>query len=236
MELNDDSSSSDSFVDDVDNDIIVDHNCINNDFTGKIFENLEKAEEFVYNYGLCYGFTIRKDNMKKRRGSDEIIWRKYRCSKFNSAHAKNTTKEVSCPVYIDVKVIGNGNAVISKAVLKHCHSIVLPNKVKDNYKSFKILTKRIGKLIANNDVIYNNVCDLLLETERIILSGGNTDSSESVINQSPSNNIYSNSLTNGTASITDVVYNIVPVNISSNKDKVIGDINNEDYKKQVNKR
>ncbi|KAL6615270.1 hypothetical protein ACP70R_037540 [Stipagrostis hirtigluma subsp. patula] len=96
------------------------------------FRSEAEFYEFYNNYAEGKGFSVRKDNVRKRPGTDEVIWRRFLCScegfrsmqYFESMDRQRQPRALTrcgCPARLDVQMSERGGTWYIMDVMEKSH-------------------------------------------------------------------------------------------------------------------
>ncbi|KAL6875595.1 hypothetical protein ACP4OV_013108 [Aristida adscensionis] len=104
----------------------------------QIFRSEDEFYEFYNNYAKEKGFSVRKDNVRKRPGTDEVIWRRFLCScegfrslqyfeRTDRQRQPRSLTRCGCRARLDVQLSGEGGIwYVKDFVDVHDHPLAKP--------------------------------------------------------------------------------------------------------------
>ncbi|KAL4379278.1 hypothetical protein GQ457_02G042570 [Hibiscus cannabinus] len=121
-------------------------------YTGMIFQSLDYARDFYFEYAKCTGFTIRTNRIQHSLKNTAIIGRDFVCSREGFRAAKHTHREdrvlpprpvtrEGCKAMIRLAARDGGKWVVTKFVGEHSHKLMAHCKFPGELPTFNMLTE-----------------------------------------------------------------------------------------------
>lgn len=126
------------------------------DIVGMQFDSFEAAEDFYRRYAIALGFSIRKQDLR-RKANGVVIMQKWVCNREGRRRQKSVEGDnkhwsrrpitrVGCPASFRINMDSVGKWIVKQAILEHNHELTPPLALEACFLSDEAFVKKEKRL------------------------------------------------------------------------------------------